>query len=556
MKISAVSEPTLIGGYFELCVFGNSLPSATWSNAASELPDAENSNVLERTRSAHAQKIPMKSLLILPHQLFDPHPGLDRSIDEVMLVEDSLFFADPIYEALHHKQKVWLHRSSMRQYSARLKERGYQCNYIEFTPDNPRRLDQVLKDYCVENSVEEIVVADPIDFIASKRLKQACERHDVKLQVLDSPGFLNSRSENEQYASGHKRWFMADFYKWQRRRLDVLMNGEDPVGGKWSFDADNRKKIPKAKLATIPDAPMAEHGDIDAEAKADVEACFSNHPGQLNSLIYPTNHAGAAEWLDDFLQQRFQWFGDYEDAIEEGNGTLWHSVLTPMLNVGLLTPKQVLDRTLDFAKQNEVPLNSLEGFVRQVIGWREFMRATYDAQGVQMRTTNHWGMKRSMPRSLYDGTTGLPPIDDCIQRIRQTGYCHHIERLMVLGGFMFLCEIHPDAIYRWFMEMFVDSYDWVMVPNVYAMSQNADGGKITTKPYFSGSSYVRKMSHYVTGNWCEVWDGLYWRWIDLNRQKLASNARWAMMCKMAEKMDASKMKAHHAAAEAFLSKHF
>ena len=225
------------------------------------------------------------------------------------------------------------------------------------------------------------------------------------------------------------------------------------------------------------------------------------------------------------------------------------------MNIGLLTPKEVVKATIDFAKKNEVPLNSLEGFLRQVIGWREFMRATYEDLGVPMRTTNYWQHQRAMPTSFYDGKTGIAPVDDTIRRIIDTGYCHHIERLMVLGGFMFLCEIHsvvPDEIYRWFMEMFVDSFDWVMVPNVYAMSQNADGGTITTKPYFSGSSYVRKMSHYKKDSWCEVWDGLYWRWIWNHVDDLGKNPRWAMMCSMARKMDVAKREQHLEVAKSFL----
>ena len=181
------------------------------------------------------------------------------------------------------------------------------------------------------------------------------------------------------------------------------------------------------------------------------------------------------------------------------------------------------------------------------------MRATYDDLGVDMRTQNHWNHTRSIPSSFYDGTTGIDPIDDVIKRVLATGYCHHIERLMVLGGFMFLCEFDPKEIYTWFMEMFVDSYDWVMVPNVYAMSQHADGGLITTKPYFSGSAYVRKMSNYPTGEWASTWDGLYWRWIWNHVDELAKNPRWAMMCSMAKKMPKEKLESHLKTADGFLT---
>ena len=181
------------------------------------------------------------------------------------------------------------------------------------------------------------------------------------------------------------------------------------------------------------------------------------------------------------------------------------------------------------------------------------MRATYEDLGVRMRTTNHWRHDRPMPSSFYDGTTGINPIDDTIRRILQTGYCHHIERLMVLGGFMFLCEIKPDDVYLWFMEMFVDSYDWVMVPNVYAMSQNADGGLITTKPYFSGSNYIRKMSHWGKGEWAEIWDGLYWRFIFKHKDTLSKNPRWAMMCRTGDRMLLETKEKHLEKANSFLA---
>ena len=410
------------------------------------------------------------------------------------------------------------------------------------------------QDSAASQTVErKFLVADPTDFILEKRLRRNARKLKAEIEFLPSPLFLNTPDQNSEYRAGKKRWFMADFYKWQRKRLDVLIDDGEPAGGRWSFDEDNRKKVPKKLLTTIPPLLQIQRDPIDEEAKEYVERRFANHPGRLEELPYPSSHRTAKKWLKCFLEQRLTLFGDYEDAIVEGESWLWHSVLTPMLNIGLLTPQEVLKATLEQAATSDVPLNSLEGFVRQLIGWREFMRATYEDLGVSMRTTNHWAHTRKMPTSFYDGSTGVLPIDDVIQRLVSTGFCHHIERLMVLGGFMFLCEIDPDDIYVWFMEMFIDSYDWVMVPNVYAMSQNADGGQITTKPYFSGSSYVRKMSHYKVGPWCDVWDGLYWRWIWNHHDELAKNPRWAMMCSMAKKMDSAKRDKHLANAEKFLS---
>ena len=494
-------------------------------------------------------------LLILPNQLFATHPGLARDPSRVVMLEDPLFFGDERYPARFHKQKLWLHRSSMKRYESQLTQDGFEVQYLDYDPKKQRstfeQLSKAVKGR--ERQDAEIYCVNPTDFLLEKRLRKACERLGMQCEFLRNPGFVNATSENQTYREGKKRWFMADFYKWQRRRMNILMDGDDPEGGQWSYDEDNRKKVPKKLLASIPELPSIKQDDIDLRAKEYVETKFAHHPGTIDRLYYPTSHRSAKRWLKHFLSHRFDRFGDYEDAVVEGESWLWHSVLTPSMNIGLLTPDEVIKASLRFAKKNQVPLNSLEGFIRQVIGWREFMRATYEDLGVQMRTTNYWQHHRPMPQSFYDGTTGVAPIDDAIHRILATGYCHHIERLMILGGFMFLCEIDPDDIYRWFMEMFVDSYDWVMVPNVYAMSQNADGGTITTKPYFSGSSYVRKMSHYKQDAWCDIWDGLYWRWIWNHVDDLGKNPRWAMMCSMAKKMDVAKRNRHLKTAEAFLT---
>ena len=492
-------------------------------------------------------------LLILPNQLFQHHPGLEENPSKVVLIEERLFFGDPDLFGGFHQQKLWYHRATMKHFQRTLESSGFEVEYVEHRVDC-----NVLED-CLErlqeSGVTSVLVTEPHDHLVSRRMTRFCERLSLTLRVLESPMFLNTTEVNETFRASKKRWFMSDYYKFQRRRLDVLIDDDDePFGGRWSFDADNRKKVPVKLRGTIPPLPSFDSDAIDESARDHVRACHADNPGNLDHLIYPTSHESAAEWLDQFLVERLPLFGDYEDAILKGENWLWHGVLTPMLNVGLLTPKQILAVTLDHAGRCEVPMNALEGFVRQLIGWREFMRATYVDLGVPMRTTNHWAHHRSIPASFYDGTTGIPPIDDVIGRVLDTGYCHHIERLMVLGGFMFLCEFDPDEIYKWFMEMFVDSYDWVMVPNVYAMSQHADGGLITTKPYFSGSSYIKKMSDHSNGEWTAIWDGLYWRWISNHVEELGKNPRWAMMCAMARKMDAQKMEDHLRVAEEYLAR--
>ena len=488
--------------------------------------------------------------LVFPHQLFVDSPVLRSSPQKVLLVEHSLFFGDSQYPMRFHKQKLAYHRATMSAYAQQLKDKPFSVETVKYT-DGKCVLPSICKQ-AAKDGVTTIAVAELNDFMLKKRLMAAVKRAGLTLSEQDGPGFINSQQENVDYRAGRKRWFMADFYQWQRKRLNILMDDDKPQGGQWSFDEENRKKLPKAEIEALPSLPTVKRTALIKEAIESVEADFPDAPGSLANWYYPVTHGVAEKWLDTFLQERFKKFGAFEDAMAAGHGWLYHSILTPMLNTGLLTPQQVVDRALAVASDNKVPLNSVEGFIRQIIGWREFMRATYHDLGVPMRTTNHWQHKRSLPASFYDGTTGIDPIDDAILRTVDSGYCHHIERLMLLGGFMFLCEIDPDDIYRWFMEMFIDSYDWVMVPNVYAMSQHADGGAITTKPYFSGSNYVLKMSNYKKGEWSQIWDALFWRWIILNSKALKGNPRWAMMVRNGEKMDKDKRTTHLEIAERFL----
>ncbi len=486
------------------------------------------------------------ALLIFPHQLFENHPGLAPAPDRIVLIEEPLFFGDPEWPVAFHKQKLWLHRASLDRFAARLEADGLPVSRVHYRPD-AGLLSTALGDLA-DQGVNRIRVVDPVDDVLSQRLRTGCQTHGLSLTEMDSPNFINTPAQNRAWRSGQSRWFMAEFYKNQRRRTGHLMDQTGPAGGQWSFDEHNRKKVPRKLQGSVPQLVGRTPDPIEEAARNAIEADFPEAPGQLDQIYWPTSPDQAKAMLNTFLAQRFTSFGPYEDAMLEGESLLWHAALTAGLNIGLLSPHQIIDAALAHGREHQIPLNSVEGFVRQILGWREFMRATYEDLGPTMRTTNHWGHQRRIPQSFWTGTTGILPIDDTIKRVLKTGYAHHIERLMLLGGFMFLCEFDPDDIYAWFMGLFIDAYDWVMVPNVYAMSQNADGGLITTKPYFSGSAYIRKMSNYPGGDWCRTWDGLYWRWIWTHADALERNPRWAMMVSMVRKMDADKRAAHLQAA--------
>ncbi len=489
--------------------------------------------------------------LIFPHQLFDPHPAIAKS-REIALIEDTLFFGDPhASPGRFHRQKIVLHRASIRAFANKLRDQGHQVEVIEY--DRERTISEILKTFAKEG-FDHFHVCEFYDFLLEKRVRRFADEHDgISLTVHDSPMFVTPRDWANTHFDNRKKPFMAKFYEEQRKRMNVLVDADgNPIGGQWSFDEDNRKPMPKRGGLDVPPDPATSQSDDVKAVIQQVGEQFSDYPGDEKNFDYPVTHEAAEEWLEDFLTWRFDRFGPYEDAVSQNERVLFHSLLTPMMNIGLLTPQQVLDRALEFAKENDTPMNSLEGFVRQIIGWREFMALMYARHGVEMRTKNFFNHTRDIPKSFWTGETGIDPIDTTIKRVNDHAYAHHIERLMITGNFMLLCGFEPTQVNDWFMELFIDAYDWVMVPNVFAMSQFADGGMFTTKPYISGSNYVCKMSDYKKSEWCEIWDGLFWRFIAGHDEFFRGQYRLSMMVRNLDKMPDEKRTRLFGKAEAFL----
>ncbi len=484
--------------------------------------------------------------LIFPHQLFAESPLLENG-GKIYLIEEYLFFQQYRF----HKQKLAFHRASMKCYQHYLEEKGLKVKYI--SSDHKLSDIRVFMEEIKSKDFQEINIIDPVDYWLEKRIKKVTA--NCKLHIFDSPLFLNTKADLSTFFRADKKsFFQTSFYKQQRKRLNILLDDQQqPLGGKWTYDSDNRKKYPKGK--TPPNVYFPKPSPFWTEAVAYTEKHFKDNPGQITAdPIYPISHRESEAWLQQFLEFRFFDFGIYEDAIVKQQSFLNHSLLSPLMNVGLILPNYILEQSLSFAEKENIPINSTEGFVRQIIGWREFIRGMYECKGSFSRTKNFWNFTRKIPASFYDGTTGIDPIDDTIKRVLKTGYCHHIERLMVLGNFMLLCEFDPDEVYKWFMELFIDAYDWVMVPNIYGMSQFADGGTFATKPYVGGSNYIRKMSNYPKGDWEKIWDGLFWRFIDQHQEFFKSNPRTAMLNYSYNRMTEEKRLDHLKNAEAFIAK--
>jgi deoxyribodipyrimidine photolyase-related protein len=489
-------------------------------------------------------------LVLFGNQLFDNPAIAATGAGSVFMAES----ATMCHRYRAHQHKLVLILSGMRSKADALRKAGYEVHYTRLGQSGEASFATLLARHLRSHEVAGLHSFETESPDMSQMLSTLCEAHGLHHHVHPSPMFLTTRDALADYRGSHKRLFMAEFYTWQRKRLDVLLdeNGT-PVGGKWSFDEDNRKKLPKGH--TPPPLHTPRWTNHTKTVVAEVSEEFPEHPGDAKDFWLPTTKRQAEAALDSFLEERFQLFGDYEDALSTQHRTLYHSVLSPLLNVGLLRPDRVLERALRFSEEHGTPINSVEGFVRQIIGWREFIRGVWHLLPQSHWAQNFWGHSRVLTDDWYEGTTGIPPLDDAISRARETGYNHHIERLMVVGNLMLLCRVAPAVAYDWFMEMYVDSADWVMAPNVYGMALFSEGGAFTTKPYICGSNYIRKMSDYGKGPWCDVVDGLYWRFVDDYRDFFSRNPRSKMMLGTLERMAPDRKARIYASADAFMERY-
>ncbi|MFF2344389.1 cryptochrome/photolyase family protein [Pseudarthrobacter sp. NPDC058119] len=513
--------------------------------------------------------------LVLPHQLFEQQrDGADQEAVFV-LIEHDLYFRQYRF----HSHKLVLHRASMAGFARSLRAVGHDVVVLHSDPARTSRIQ--LAEVIRQRRPRRVTWFDVVDDWLEKDLEAALNDGGYTMRsqdVLETPNFLTSRAQLDAWFADNPAR-MHDFYVWQRRRLGILVENGAPIGGKWSFDAVNRRKLPRgytppavSRFRGHPVLQVEGTFNLDAlaspgggqepraDAALDVEPAiawvareFPDAPGDPHLFAWPTTAEEARRHLREFVEERLAGFGPYEDAISAAHPFINHGLLTPGLNIGLLNPGDILQAVLDGADEN-TPLASLEGFVRQVIGWREYMRATYRLRGRRMRTANLLNHRNQLGSGWWHASTGLLPVDLVISRVLATGYAHHIERLMVLGNAMSLLRIHPDDVYEWFMEMFIDAYDWVMVPNVYAMSQFAAGADITTKPYVSGSNYLRKMSDLPPGEWMPDWDALYWTYIQDHRPVFERNPRSRMVVSLLDRMEPGVREGHRRRVRALLTR--
>ena len=483
--------------------------------------------------------------IVLGNQLFDPLYLKNYKFCKIFMAED---LALCTYEK-HHKLKILHFLSSMRSYNDLLKSKGFETDYYDCKNNFSDKYEDKLRKSIKESKPKRVFSFEVEDKPFEKKLNKIVKEIGLERVIVTSPMFLNSRDDFKKYLENKKKPLMANYYKMSRIKFDLLVKDEKPVGGKWSFDKDNRKKLPQT--VKLPKRLVASETKHTKVLKKFINTTFENHPGNTENFWLPTTHKESTEWLDDFLIEKLNLFGDYEDAVSQRDNILFHSALSPLINSGLITPEKIVDRLKKL--KTKVNLNSLEGYIRQVIGWREFMRGIYQNYSTEMEKGNFFKHKRKFKKEWYSGETGIPPLDHSIKNALKYGWTHHIERLMVLSSLMNLCEIEPKQVYKWFMEMFIDSSEWVMAPNVYGMGLFSDGGIFATKPYICGSSYYLKMMDFKKGEWCETVDGLYWRFINKNRKFFSSNPRLNMMVSVYDKMKNERKKKILSKAEAFIT---
>lgn len=461
-------------------------------------------------------------------------------------------WAPNLIDDRHHQLKLVMLIRSLRSYADELRKVGAKVIYHSLEDERFGTFSDQVRHAAKNASFSELLHFEIEDRACAAVVSDLAKSMGLNQKALSSPMFLCSRDRFADYLQQESRPRMASFYRQQRRDLGLLLNADGkPLGGKWSLDAENRKALPKS---LTPPAPRFSRPDkTTREVMTFVRSHFSVAPGDADDFCYPATRRQAERWLTEFIDDRLLSFGDYEDALTTRSDVVYHSLISPLLNVGLLTPADVIRRVMRAHQRSPVPLNSLEGFVRQVIGWREFIRGIYHHFGTEQSSANFFGHRSELTSHWYEGTTGIAPLDHVIRKTRRWGWAHHIERLMVVANLMNLCRVQPQSAYRWFMEMYIDSAHWVMGPNVFGMGLFSDGGIFATKPYICGSSYLLKMGDFGRGDWCDTVDGLYWRFVQDHADVLARNHRTAMMPRNLARLSSARRERIFPAAEAFLA---
>lgn len=478
----------------------------------------------------------MKNVFVLfPINLYRNISYLKDS--KIYLVELDLYFnrySKELGKMKFNALKPIYHRASMKYYEKYLIKKGIECEYIN--------LDKDWINYIKKNNKKDTIYKffDPVD----KYLNNIINTNFNNYEIIDSPSFILTTEDLKNYNKNNKSKRQTSFYSNNRKLKDILMDNGNPVGGKLTYDTENRKPPKNDTIKKIPKDKIYNNKFI----KEGIKYVKDNIPNKnliWNDEIifkFPIDHKNSRKVLKNFIRNKINNFGTYQDIIinDIHKSFLYHSGISVMLNVGLITPEYVISQIIKYynkleRKERKNNINNIEGFIRQILGWREFCRYIYEMEYDHVNKKNYFSSKKKLNKKWYNGTLNILPVDNCIKKAFKYGYLHHIERLMIMSNYMMLSNIDPKEMYKWFMEFSLDSYDWVMFYNIYSMGSYSDGGFTTTKPYISSSNYVLKMSNYKKQKWSKKWDYMFWDFMKTNKNKIKKIPRLYMLLRHLEK---------------------
>jgi deoxyribodipyrimidine photolyase-related protein len=470
---------------------------------------------------------------------------IDKARDTVLIVE---VMEEATY-VRHHKKKIAFLFSAMRHFAEDLRGQGVEVRYIKL--DDPKNTGSFGGE--VVRAIEslkpiELVVTEPGEWRVLEMMQRWREELPIPLEIREDTRFLCSTARFNKWAYGKKSLRMEYFYREMRRDHGILMRGDEPEGGHWNYDAENRAKLPDN--LKLPDHPIFAPDDITQECINLVETKFPTHFGDLEPFTMPVTRADALIALDAFIEERLPLFGKYQDAMKQGEPKLFHSMISALLNCGLLNPLEIIKKAELAYHSGHAPLNSVEGFIRQILGWREYVRGLYWLKMPDYAKTNALNATRALPDFYWSGETDMNCMRQVIEETRQNAHAHHIQRLMITGNFALLAGINPPEIEAWYLSVYSDAYDWVELPNTHGMVMFADGGFLASKPYAASGAYIDRMSNYCSSCHYKVtkkagteacpFNYLYWNFLIENRDILSKNQRMSVIYGNLTRMTAAR----------------
>ncbi len=470
---------------------------------------------------------------------------LDPGRDTVLMVEVN----DEATYVRHHKQKIVLVLSAMRHFAEALRAEGIQVDYVRLDDQgNTGSFTGELGRALSRHAIERIVVTEPGEWRVREMMETWSESFHTPVEIRDDDRFLCSSGEFAAWAAGRKSLRMEFFYRYMRKKTGWLMDGDDPEGGKWNYDAENRKSLPPD--VTVPLRQRFAPDPITRDVMALVEQHFGDHFGDLDSFGWGVTRDDALEALHHFVTACLPRFGDYQDAMKIGEDFLFHAVLSPYINVGLLEAREVCEAALKQYESDLAPLSAVEGFVRQILGWREYVRGIYWIHMPSYAETNFLNAERPLPALYWTGQTDMNCLKETVDATRRTAYAHHIQRLMITGNFALLTGVAPAELEEWYLIVYADAFEWVELPNTHGMVLHADGGLLGSKPYAASGAYINRMSDYCGGCTYDPkeklgaracpFNYLYWHFMIENQERLETNPRMAMPYRTLARMTAER----------------